>query len=161
MKHNIEQIEHFCYNVTLIWLHIHYFYVFGILIYIALMTLLLYPFMVKMWLLCRRYFFSYDQVDEQEEFNTEETFNSCLIYNFIGIFMTEVILAFIYIIATLILTYTLNITPITERRINRWINEGFYAPLLIFLIWYLYYVYYTGQHIYIFIILYVMLSLQS
>jgi hypothetical protein len=103
-----------------------------------------------MWMLWHRYFFGYGQVDEEEELlNTEEDAGDILVSNFTRILMTEVKLAFTYIIAALFLTYTLNIAPITQMRINRWIIEGFSAPMSIFILWHLNFIYRSGEHIYL------------
>jgi hypothetical protein len=82
--------------------------------------------------------------------NVEEENASILLRNFIRIFITEVKLTFIYIIVALITTYTLNTAPITRMRLSRWLIEGFYAPISVFVLWYLSYLYQSGQHIYIY-----------
>jgi len=65
----------------------------------------------------RCYFFGYGQVDEEEELMIEEEeFSDCLVRNFIRIFITEVKLTFIYIIAALVSTYTFNTAPITRMK---------------------------------------------
>ena len=64
--------------------------------------------------------------------------------------MTEVKLTFFYVIAALVSTYTLNIGSITQMRLNRWLIEGFYAAMSIFMLWYLHYAYRSGEHLYIY-----------
>jgi hypothetical protein len=145
---NIEQFDDFCCANMSVWLHIHYCFLFLILIPISTIAFLLYPFIWElMW---RLYFIDHEQIDEEEEVYIEED-NACtLARNFIRIFMTEVKLTFIYIIAALISTYTLNIGSMTQMRLNRWLIEACYAPMSIFILWYLHYVYHSGQHIYIY-----------
>ena len=78
------------------------------------------------------YFIHRRQIDEDESVTTEGQ-NACtFIRNLIRIIMTEVKLTFIYIIAALISTYLLNIGSMTQMRLNRWLIEGFYAPMSIF-----------------------------
>jgi hypothetical protein len=142
----MEQFKYSCRDDASVWLGVHYCYLCVMLIPISIVVLFwllfYYPIIRKMWMLWHRYFFGYGQVDEEEELlNTEEDAGDILVSNFTRILMTEVKLAFTYIIAALFLTYTLNIAPITE---------GFSAPMSIFILWHLNFIYRSGEHIYIY-----------
>jgi hypothetical protein len=147
---NMEQFEYSCRDDASLWLSVHLGYLFMILIPISSAVSFLYPIIWKMWMLWRRCFFGYGQIDEEEELNIEEEFDDTLPCNFTRIFMIEVKLTLIYIIIAVILTYTLNIGPVTQMRITRWIIEAFYAPMSIFIIWHLNFVYRSGEHLYIY-----------
>ena len=150
----MEQLNYSCRDDASVWLGVHYCFLFLMLIPISVNVLFwilfYYPLIRKMWMLWHHYFFGYEQVDEDEDMSVVEEAGDTLVCNFNRILMTEVKLSFIYIIAALLLTYTLNIAPVTQMRIYRWIIEGCYAPLSIFFLWHFNFIYRSGDHVYIY-----------
>ncbi|CAM2716986.1 unnamed protein product [Rotaria socialis] len=104
--------------------------------------------MMTIWMFCRRYFFDYEQYDNDEELNMREGSYDTLVRRCIRILIIEIQLGFIYLIAALVSTYTLNIGRITRMRMKRWIIEGFCAPVTIYIFWYVNDVQRSGEHIY-------------
>ncbi|CAF0990898.1 unnamed protein product [Rotaria magnacalcarata] len=89
--------------------------------------------MMSIWMFCRRYFFDYEQYDNDEELNIREASYGTLVRRCIRILIIEIQLGFIYLIAALVSIYTLNIGRITRIRMKRWIIEGFCAPVKIYI----------------------------